>query len=630
MLTSIRKQAHSWVVKALFAFLIVAFAVWGIGDVFRTPQAEAPILKIGDDYTYSRAEFDREMRQAIQSLSQREGIQVTPAMFAQFGGAQGLVDQAENAGLLQVYGDQLGFKIPQQAAIQGIESDPKFAGPTGRFERSRFDFYLRQLGQGEEQFVALAQAQLRNGYMLSSLSGAVAAPQVLATNIHAYIEEQRLAETVLVPNNSVTDVGEPDDDALKGWYEGQSNRYQAPEYRAGLLVQMMPSDFIQDVAVSDEEIEAEYQARLADYSTPETRNVEQVVVQDQAVAEKIITAVKGGTPFAQAVKDATQGDPVSLGQITKEKLPADIADAVFTLPAGGVSDALKSPFGLHVVFVSAVNPASTRPLAEVEGELRNGLALGRAAEAMESVRVQLEDELAGGAPLGEAAAKLGLKQEKFAAIDAAGLDRNGANLGISPEAVGLIFETQVGDQGYVTALSDGSYAVVAVDEVTPPAVRPLEEVREQAIADWKSAQQSERARKIAEEIADKVKGGGDLGAEATARGLTLKTSKAFHRGEGDPENGVNTILANALFKLKSGEVTLGDSLDGTIVARLTAINPATAATPEETASLADRTARGLANDLRQSFVRALKTELPVSRDDAIWQSAIEGSVTEQP
>ena len=628
MLTSIRNQARSWVMKTLFAFLIVAFAVWGIGDVFRTPQAEAPILKIGSDYTYTRTEFDREMRLAIQNLSQREGIQVTPAMFAQFGGAQGLVDQAENAGLLQVYGDRLGFNIPQQAAIMGIESDPKFAGATGRFERNRFEFYLRQLGQGEEQFVALAQAQLRNGYMLTAVSGPVAVPQVLLNNIHAYLEEQRIAETVLVPNSSVTDVAEPDDATLKTWYEGQSSRYQAPEYRAGLLVQMMPSDFIQDVAVSAEEIDAEYQARLAEYSTLETRNVEQVVVQDQAVADKIIAAVKGGTAFAQAVKDATQGDPVSLGQVTKDKLPADIADAVFALPAGGVSDALKSPFGLHVAFVAAITPATTRPLAEVEGELRNGLALGRAAEARDSVRVQMEDELAGGAPLGEVAEKLGLKQEKFAAIDAGGLDRNGANLGISPEAVGLIFETESGEPGYVSALTDGSYAVAQVDEVTPPTVRPLDEVRDQAVADWKSAQQSERAKKIAEEIADKVKGGATLGAEATARGLTLKTTQAFHRSEGDAENGVNGILAGALFKLKAGEVTLGDSLEGTIVARLTAINPATAATPEETASLADRTARGLANDLRQSFVQALKAELPVTRDDEIWQSAIAGTATE--
>lgn len=626
MLSSIRKQARSWVVKVLFVLLIAAFAVWGIGDVFRSQQVASPIIEIGDSYAYSQADFDRELRLSLQRLSQIQGMQVTPALFAQFGGAQRLVDQAESKGLLQVYSGEIGFEIPMATALQYIETDPEFAGATGQFDRPRFEYMLRQLGQSEEQYVATIRAQMRAGYLLSALTGAVTAPDALSRNVYAYSEEQRVAETVLVPNASITDVAAPDDATLKAWHEAQAARYQAPEFRAGLLVQMMPSDFIEDVAVSDEEIADEYQARMAEFSTPESRAVEQVVVQDQAVGEKIVAAVKAGTAFAQAVRDATQGEPVSLGTITKEKLPTDIADAVFALPAGSVSDPLKSPFGLHVVYVSAVTPATTKSLDEVKGELRNGLALGRAADAMESVRVQLEDELAGGVPLAEAAEKLGLKSEKFAAIDSAGQDRLGANLGISQDAVGLIFQTQTGEPGYVTALNDGSYAVAQVDEVIAPALKPLEEVRDQAIADWTADQQSQRAKAVAQEIADKVKAGGDLAAEAAARSLTLKTSKPFHRGEGDAENGVTPAIATALFGLKIGEVTVGEESDGSAVARLTAINTADPATAADAVKqLSEKVTQTLANDLRQTFNAALKSELPLKRNDVIWQRAIEAS-----
>ena len=34
MLNALRKQAGSWVVKALLMLLVVSFAIWGIGDVF--------------------------------------------------------------------------------------------------------------------------------------------------------------------------------------------------------------------------------------------------------------------------------------------------------------------------------------------------------------------------------------------------------------------------------------------------------------------------------------------------------------------------------------------------------------------------------------------------------------------
>ncbi len=57
-------------------------------------------------------------------------------------------------------------------------------------------------------------------------------------------------------------------------------------------------------------------------------------------------------------------------------------------------------------------------------------------------------------------------------------------------------------------------------------------------------------------------------------GLILKVSEPFYRGEGDPDNGVNPALAQALFKLKTGELTLGQSAEGPVVARLTGITPA--------------------------------------------------------
>lgn len=623
MLSSIRKRANSWVVKILFAALIVAFAVWGIGDVFRSQQVSPPIVEIGDGYAYTQMDFDREMRLALQRVSQMQGMQVTPALFAQFGGAQRLVDQAEMKGLLQVYGHELGFQVPLATAAQYVETDPEFAGATGRFDRQRFEYLLRQLGQSEEQYVADVQGQMRSSYLLAALAGPMTAPEILTKNVYAYTEEMRSAETVLVANASITDVAAPDEATLTKWHSDHAVRYQAPEFRAGLLVQMTPADFIADVAVSDEEIEGEYQNRLAEFSTPETRSVEQVVVQDPAVADKIITAVKGGTAFGQAVRDATQGDPVSLGTVTKDKLPADIADAVFALGAGSVSAPLKSPFGIHVAFVSTVNPATTKALSDVEGEIRNSLALGRAAEAMESVRVQLEDELAGGASLADTAEKLGLKQQKFEAIDSAGQDRSGNNLGIPQDAVNLIFETQTGEPGYVTALSDGTYAVAQVDSVTEPALKPLAEVRDQAVKDWTEAQQEERAKARAQELADKVKGGADLKTEAEALGLAVKASQPFHRGEGDPDNGVPPSIANTLFTLKVGEVAVGQVNDGAVVARVTEIKPADPATEEVSKDLGEKVKQTLANDLRQVFTDALRSAIPVTRDDSIWQRSIE-------
>lgn len=624
MLTSIRKHARSWVVKVLFALLIAAFAVWGIGDVFRGAKTAQPILKIGKNFEYTQVDFDRELKLSLQRLSQIQGVQVTPAMFAAFGGAQRLVDQAESKGLLQAYGEKLGIDVPQAAAVQIIESDPDFANQTGQFDRARFEYVLRQLGQSEAQYVETIRGQLRANQILVALMGAMHAPEPLVRAVYLYTQEQRTAEILTIPTASITGAGTPDEAALKKWHEDHADNYKAPEYRAAVLVQMTPADFIQDVAVSDDEIQQEYDARKAEFSTPEIRDIEQVVVQDQAAADKVLAALKGGKTFAEAVKDATSGDPVALGQVTKDKLPADIADKVFALSAGSVSEALKSPFGIHIVHVQSVIPGSTKTLEDVKGEIRNTLALGRAADAMETVREQLQDELAGGASLQDAATKLQLRLQKLDAVDATGKDPTGADLGIAADAVNLIFTTEPGEPGDIAALNDGSYAVAQVTGVVAPAVKPLEQIKDQVTADWIAAKQAELAQAKAKTIIDKLKSGGDLSAEATAVSLELDVSKPFFRGEGDPENGVDAALAQALFKLKLGELTIGHGPDGPIVARLTGIMPAAPEThADDLKQLSERVAQSLAGDVQQQFYDALKSEIPVERDDEQWQRLIE-------
>ena len=47
MLEAIRRHATSWVVKAFLIVLVLSFAVWGIGDVFRTTRVEGAVASVG-------------------------------------------------------------------------------------------------------------------------------------------------------------------------------------------------------------------------------------------------------------------------------------------------------------------------------------------------------------------------------------------------------------------------------------------------------------------------------------------------------------------------------------------------------------------------------------------------------
>ncbi|MDQ7248050.1 peptidyl-prolyl cis-trans isomerase [Dongia sedimenti] len=618
MLTSIRNKSTSFVAKVLFGLLIVAFALWGIGDIFSGDQAQKPVATIGS-VKYSQAEFRRDLKQAMDRFAQQmQGMQFTAQQFAQFGGVAQVVAQAINRNSLKVYAQEHGLSVSQATAVAEIQADPQFQNATRQFDRNRFVLALDQLGLSESGYVAEVQSDLVNQALYRAILTGITVPKPMAAELYLYQAEERAADVLVIPNASMKDIPAPDDAALEAYRKEHADAYKAPEYRAATVLTVAPEDLVGEVTVTDDEIAQEYEAQKANFSTPDIREVEQVVVQDQAQADKIEEAVKGGAAFADAVKQVTGGDPVALGKVTKEKLPAEIADGVFAVAAGGVSAPLKSPFGIHVVHVISSEPATTKTLDEMKVQLKHNIALAKATEALDSIIKQLDDTLAGGASLDEAGAKLKMKVAKVAAVDTAGKDEKGADTGLKPDVVQLIFSTDAGNQSSVTPFNDGSYAVVQTTSTTPPADKPFDQVKEQLKSDWLAEKQHEAAQAKAKEIAEKAKTG-DLQAEATALGLTVKQSPAFTRDKGDPLNDITPSLAASLFAVKQGETAVGDSKDGPVVAKVTGITPPDpAAHPDDVATLTQAVNNQIRGDLAAQFSAALQQEIkPVVHEDVI-------------
>jgi peptidyl-prolyl cis-trans isomerase D len=618
MLTTIRKGSKSWLVYGLFAILIVAFGAWGIGDIFSNRNLSRPVLEVGD-FTYSPQEFDRDRRNRLQQFRQ-QGLDINAEQFAALGGIDQIISQQTSALLLRHYADKLKLTIPQAVAVADIQSNPAFRNAAGQFDREQFLALLGQNGLSEAAYVQIRQDEMRMQQLTGPTFAALSMPPVLVDRAYAYLNETRTAEFLVIPDASMTEVKDPDQAALEKYYKDNVARYQRPEYRAFVALHLKAEDFAKDVKIADDQVKKEFDARQAEFVTPESRAVEQVVAQDQAKADAIVAAVKGGKSFADAVKEATGGAPVDLGDVTKDKLPAAIAEQSFALAADGVSEPIKSPFGLHVVHVKSITPGSAKTFDDVKEQLRQELALTQAGDAMVSVINQLDDTLAGGATIEEAAKQLQLTVQKYDAVDSSGKDRDGKDTNVVPEILQLAQSTESGQTSLVTTLSDSTYAVVQVTGVTPAEAKPLTEVAEQVKQDWLAKARRDAADAKAKEIADKVKSG-DLASIGKSMGLTLQTSQPFTRDQGD--GAIDPSLAQRLFAVKLGEAATGRSADSAVVARVSAITPAKPG--EDKDKLADLT-KNLRNTMRKDlyaeFLFALGQEVKVVRNDDVIQKMI--------
>lgn len=621
MLTTIRGKAKSWIVKVLFGFLIIAFAAWGIGDIFANRGLSKPVLEVGDQ-AYTREEFSRDLQRRLRQFAE-QGLNINAQQFAALGGVDQILSQATSRMLLSQYADRLNLRIPQNVAIADIQSNSAFHNAAGQFDRNQFLAVLSQNGLSESGYVEIRRAEMRQQQLTGPTFATISTPPVLSDRVFAYLRETRSAELLVIADASMTDVKEPDQAALEKFYNENVANYQRPEYRAFVALHLKAEDFAKDVTVPDNDVKAAYDSRKVEFATQETRAVEQVVLQDQAKADGIVAAVKGGKSFADAVKEATGGAPVDLGEVTKDKLPADIAEQSFALPADGVSEPLKSAFGLHVVHVKSITPGTEKTYDEVKDQLREELALSQAGDAMVSAVNQLDDTLAGGASLEEAAQQLNLNAQKYDAVDSEGKGRDGKDLNIVPEILQLAQSTEAGTTSLVTTLSDGSYAIVQIGEITPPEAKPLAEITDQVKQDWLAKARRDAADAKARELADNVNKSGDLAALGKEIGLELKVTTPFTRDKGDPANNVDATLAQALFAMKLGEAATGRTGDGAVVARLSDIVPAK---PEENKEQVDELSKqltqALRNDLHAEFLVALGQSIKIERNDDVIDQMI--------
>lgn len=620
MLTALRSQSSKLLLKILFVVLIASFAVWGIGDIFRSGgRINAPVTVGSTSFTATQlqADYQRQLNQ----LRARYGNTLDADTARALGLPNRVVNDAVVRGLLAEYGRELDMRVTDDQVRNAIQGDATFRNDLGQFDRSRFQAWLANNRMSEAELVARLRADIMRNQLTTSLVVGVEAPQQLVKAVHDYRAEQRVAQTMRLVAANMPEVPAPTDEALQTYYDENVDRYQAPEYRAVTVVTLSPDDLAQEIKISDEEIAASFEARKHEFDQPERRHLDQIVFADEAAAQAAAEKLANGADFVEIAREATGGAPIDLGTVTKDSLAqsfSELANVAFTPAAGEVTPPTKTVLGWHIVRVISVEPAREATLAEHRDAVAHELALEQAHDSILSIANQLEDELAGGATLEEAADKLKLPLTKIAAMDDNGRAPDGKAVEVATrerELPSLAFDTPEGEQSPLTDSQSGGYYVLRVDGITPAAPKPFAEVRNQVAIDWLAAERAKAAAERAKAAVERLKAGEDMTAIATELGTTVKTSTAVTRDGEDAVAGLDPAAVDTLFTLQPGEAAAVPMGDDQLVLKLLEIRePSDGSDPAATTEVRTALRADLANDLVSQFMDALQQRIPVSVD----------------
>ncbi|ARU00580.1 peptidylprolyl isomerase [Yoonia vestfoldensis] len=598
-----KKKIGAWIIVGIVLVGLAGFGTGGLTGNIRT------LGTVGEkDITV--AAYQRTLDQQIRALSAQFGSQISFQQAQAFGIDRQALSQVVQTRTLDNEAAEMGISAGDMAVFERISAIQAFQG-AGGFNRETYRLVLQQTGQSESAFEAEIREDLARTLLQASVVAGVPGSAAAADALVRYVAEARDV-TLLRVTDALLTAPVPGATAadISAFYDANPDMFLLPEAREITYAWMTPAMIQDQMDVTDLAIETLYQDRIAEFIQPERRLVERLNYADRAAAQAAADRLAGAqTTFDALVAERglTLAD-VDMGDLGRDDLPADTADAVFTASPGDVVGPFQTTLGAALFRVNAVLNAQEVTLQEAADDLRAELAAEAARSVINDDFDRITDLLAGGATLEDLAERTDLVlgqiswtpqvTEGIAAYD---------NFRDAAEAL------TEGAFPQLEVLSDGGVFALRLDGVTPARVPPLDTIRADVAARWQAQAQQDAVLARAAEIAAGLTADTDL----AALGLTPRVESNLTRRsfvEGTPE-GFNEVV----FALTPGEARVVDAGNGALILRLDAI---TAADPTATDQAAQRAAitqsigAGIAQDLFDAYAQAVQQSTRITINQA--------------
>ncbi|MGF1474430.1 MAG: SurA N-terminal domain-containing protein [Geminicoccaceae bacterium] len=615
MLSFLRSNASSWVIKVFLGLLILSFAVWGIGDIFSGRLGGNAVATVGDVEIGADALVDT-FSQDLRRVQAQTNNAITRQQAVQFGVLEGSLQALIARGLIDAEALELGVTVNDEEIRRQITANPAFR-EGGRFSRQRFEDALRQAGLGEAEYVANLRSEQTRQAFVESLANAPPVPSALTQRLANFVGEQRRATLVVMDPAEIEVDTEPTDEQLEAYLEENRARFTTPEYRELTFVTVTIDDLLDEVEVDPALVRETYDEEIQRYTKKESRTVVQVLAAERGIVEQAATQIANGTdPSALAIEGAAVSD---LGSIERDDLPESFETAIFALEQPGVSEPVQSQFGWHVFNISEVTPEAVTPFEEARAEIADRLRREQAVQQLPDFATALDDQLGGGDTLEQAATTLNLDLHSVEQVDIGGADPNREPIAVLEDWRPLLtaaFEAPVGETSLLEETDDGRYYVYRVDGITEPKPELLADVRNEAVIGWETEQQIEQARAKAEDLRERLSQDPSRLDQLDEPGVDVREVGPLLRADSGAAGGLQP----------AGVATLFDTEPGAIAEGLVQVNgrPAVMVVdgdveqdPEAAEAIEQQLSDALGSDLLSQLQAALQIEHPIQVDRAL-------------
>jgi len=542
MLQSIHDKLKGWVAGLVLGAIGLVFVFWGINWTLSSPNYAAKVNGVeitGNDvreaYQRQLAQYERQMNSPLDD-AQRNMVK------------RRVLDDFVSREALLTRADDLGYRVSDQDILAAMAQIPAFQ-VGGKFDSKQAVAVLRAQGRSVNQIEDMFRQDLKLRQLDEAMGASSFVTQTELKRLRALTRQQReIAWLTLARAKYAAEVN-PDDAAVKAYYEAHKADYMTPETVDLHYVELNLASLAAKVNVDDAQLRAYYDEQKAKtperFVQPEQRRVSHILLQvpdpkdDAAVkakAEDILKRARGGEDFAKLAQQYSQ-DPGSaqkggdLGWADRKAYVTPFADAAFSMKEGEIAGPVKTQFGYHILKLDGIQPTKTKSFEEAKGDLEAEYRRNEAERLFNNAQDQLADAaLQSTSDLDVVARKAGLEVHEiknFSRTD------GGGDLGKSPTLLQAAFSQDVldGHLSSIVEIEKGRGVVLLATDHALPQQKPLDSVRADVVAALKKQRGTELAAQAAEAAVKRLSAGESFDAVAKSLGLAAQAPKFVSRSD---------------------------------------------------------------------------------------------------
>ncbi|WP_326536530.1 SurA N-terminal domain-containing protein [Pseudorhodoferax sp.] len=391
----------------LFLLIIPSFVFFGLEGYTRMNEGGQVVARVAGS-EIKQAEWDFAHRNEVQRvLAQSPGMD--PRLLDSPEAKYATLERLVRDRVLAVAADNAKLVTTDGRLARALQEDPSIASlrkPDGSLDVERYRMLVGAQGMTPEMFEANVRRQMSSRQVMAGPGeSAFAVPAAADAAFGAFLQRREVRVAQFPASDFVAGL-KPTEAELEAWYKGHVAQFQAPE-QAKIEYVVLDLDAVKKgITVNESDLKTYYEQNNARLAGQEERRASHILINapksasadERAKAktraeELLAEARKNPAGFADLARKNSQdtGSAPSGGDLdflARSAIDKPIADAIFSLKKGEISDVVESDFGYHVIQLTDIRapkvPSFADMRAQLEADLKTQQAQRQFAETAET------------------------------------------------------------------------------------------------------------------------------------------------------------------------------------------------------------------------------------------------------